>query len=231
LPRRWPPTESGATAFTVCPTSTSPATLPEILGTGAAEGRVIVAHLGGGASLCAMQARKSVATTMGFTALDGLPMGCRCGALDPGVILYLIQEKGMSAAEVSNSCTTNPVCWASPAISDDMRTLLASDQASAKEAVELFVYRIGREIGSLVAALGGIDALVFTAGIGEHAPQIRQRVCETAAWLGLDLDTAANLAGAPCITRSGSRVSAWMIPTDEDLMIARHTWDALAQQS
>jgi acetate kinase len=204
-------------------------TLPEILGTDAADGRVIVAHLGGGASLCAMQGRKSVATTMSFTALDGLPMGCRCGNLDPGVILYLIQEKGMSAAEVTQLLYHDSGLLGVSGISDDMRTLLASDQLSAKEAVALFVYRIGREIGSLAAALGGVDALVFTAGIGEHAPEIRRRVCQGAAWLGLDVDDAANHAGGPRVTRPGSRVSAWMIPTDEDLMIARHTWDLLAQ--
>jgi len=201
--------------------------LPDILGSAAADGRVVVAHLGSGASLCAIHQRKSVATTMGFTALDGLAMSRRCGNLDPGVILYLMQEKGMTAAEVTNLLYNESGLFGVSGISDDMRTLLASDDPSAKEAVALFVYRIGRELGSMDAALGGIDALVFTAGIGEHAAEIRRRVCEDAAWLGVDLDQSPNLAGGAQITRTGSRTSAWVIPTDEDLMIALHTWTLL----
>jgi acetate kinase len=201
--------------------------LPDILGPATADGRVVVAHLGSGASLCAIHQRKSVATTMGFTALDGLPMSRRCGNLDPGVILYLMQEKGMTAAEVSNLLYNESGLFGVSGISDDMRTLLASNNPSAKEAVALFVYRIGRELGSMVAALGGIDALVFTAGIGEHAAKIRRRICEDAAWLGVDLDQSANLAGGALITRTGSRSSAWVIPTDEDLMIGRHAWTLL----
>jgi acetate kinase len=201
--------------------------LPDILGPAAADGRVVVAHLGSGASLCAIHQRKSVATTMGFTALDVLPMSRRCGNLDPGVILYLMQEKGMTAAEVSNLLYNESGLFGVSGISDDMRTLLASDDPSAKESVALFVYRIGRELGSMAAALGGIDALVFTAGIGEHAAEIRRRVCEDAAWLGMDLDQSANVAGGAMITRPGSRTSAWVIPTDEDLMIARHAWTLL----
>ncbi len=201
--------------------------LPDILGAVADDGRVVVAHLGSGASLCAIHQRKSVATTMGFTALDGLMMSRRCGNLDPGVVLYLMQEKGMTATEVSNLLYNEFGLFGVSGISDDMRTLLASNNPAAKEAVALFVYRIGRELGSMVAALGGIDALVFTAGIGEHAGEIRRRVCEDAAWLGVDLDQSANLAGGAMITRAGSRTSAWMIPTDEDLMIARHTWTLL----
>jgi acetate kinase len=201
--------------------------LPDILGSGAAEGRVVVAHLGSGASLCAIRSRRSVATTMGFTALDGLPMSRRCGNIDPGVILYLMQEKGMTAAEVSTLLYNESGLFGVSGISDDMRTLLASDDPSAKQAVDLFVYRIGRELGSMAAALGGIDALVFTAGIGEHAAEIRRRVCEDAAWLGVDLDQSANAAGGAMITRPGSRTSAWAIPTDEDLMIALHTWTLL----
>jgi acetate kinase len=171
-----------------------------------------------------MHRRKSVATTMSFTALDGLPMGSRCGNLDPGVVLYLIQEKGMTAQAVSNLLYHSSGLLGVSGVSDDMRILLASDDPHAANAVDLFVYRIGRELGSLAAALGGLDALVFTAGIGEHAPEIRRRVCEQAAWLGVHVDEAANAAGAPRITISGSKASAWMIPTDEDLMIGRHTW-------
>jgi len=200
--------------------------LPDILGP-AADGRVVVAHLGSGASLCAMRERKSVATTMGFTALDGLPMSRRCGNLDPGVVLYLMQEKGMTAAEVSDLLYNESGLFGVSGVSDDMRVLLASENSSAKEAVALFVYRIGRELGSMAAALGGIDALVFTAGIGEHAAEIRRRVCDGATWLGVELDQSVNLSGGASITRTGSRTSAWVIPTDEDLMIARHVWALL----
>ncbi len=161
---------------------------------------MVVAHLGSGASMCAMHRRKSVATTMGFTALDGLPMGRRCGTLDPGVVLYLMQEKGMTAQEVSDLLYHASGLLGVSGLSDDMRTLLASSDPHAKEAVELFVYRIGRELGSLAAALGGLDALVFTAGIGEHAAEIRRRVCEQAAWFGFEIDEAANAAGGPRIT-------------------------------
>ena len=161
---------------------------------------------------------------MGFTALDGLPMSRRCGDLDPGVVLYLMQEKGMSADAVSELLYQSSGLLGVSGVSDDMKALLASDQPHAAEAVSLFVYRIGRELGSLVAALGGLDALVFTAGIGEHAPEIRRRVCRDASWLGLELDEAANVAGGPRITTAASTTSAWVIPTDEDLMIARHTW-------
>jgi acetate kinase len=203
--------------------------LPDILGPAAADGRVVVAHLGSGASMCAIHKCKSVATTMSFTALDGLPMSRRCGNLDPGVVLYLMQEKNMTAAEVSDLLYNESGLFGVSRISDDMRTLLASDNPSAKEAVAMFVYRIGRELGSLAAALGGIDALVFTAGIGEHAAEIRRRVCIDAAWLGVDLDQSANLAGGALITRTGCRTSAWVIPTDEDLMIARHAWTLLSE--
>ncbi len=201
--------------------------LPEVLGPQVAGGRIVVAHLGSGASLCAMHARGSVATTMGFSVLDGLPMSRRCGNLDPGVVLYLMQEKGMTAAEVSDLLYNSSGLYGVSGISDDMRTLLASDDPAAKEAIALFVYRIGRELGSMAAALGGLDALVFTAGIGERAAEVRRGVCEQATWLGVDLDQGANLAGEAQITRIGSRASAWVIPTDEDLMIARHTWTLL----
>ncbi|MGN6581492.1 MAG: acetate/propionate family kinase [Bordetella sp.] len=202
--------------------------LPGIAGLETANARVVVAHLGSGASLCAMRDRRSVATTMGFTALDGLPMSRRCGNLDPGVVLYLMQQKGMTADEVSHLLYQESGLYGvSGGVSDDMRELLDSTHPAAREAVDLFAYRIGRELGSLAAALGGLDALVFTAGIGEHAAEIRRKVCEGAAWLGVELDDAANAADASRITRPGSRVSAWVIPTDEDLMIARHVYDML----
>ncbi|MGZ3350506.1 MAG: acetate/propionate family kinase, partial [Xanthobacteraceae bacterium] len=198
--------------------------LPEVTGEVHVPGRVVVAHLGSGASMCAIRHGKSIATTMGFTALDGLPMSRRCGDLDPGVVLYLMQEKGMSADAVSDLLYQSSGLLGVSGVSDNMKALLASDQPHAAEAVNLFVYRIGRELGSLVAALGGLDALVFTAGIGEHAPEIRRRVCRDASWLDLELDEAKNDAGGPRITTAASRTSAWVIPTDEDLMIARHTW-------
>jgi acetate kinase len=198
--------------------------LPDVLGLAAADGRVVVAHLGSGASMCAMHRRRSVATTMSFTPLDGLAMGTRCGNLDPGVILYLIQEKGMTPQAVSDLLYHSSGLLGVSGISDDMRTLLASDDPLAADAVALFIYRFSRELGSLAASLGGLDALVFTAGIGEHAPEIRRRVCEQAGWLGVELDGAANAAGAATITMPGSKTSAWVIPTNEDLMIARHTW-------
>jgi acetate kinase len=198
--------------------------LPEMLGEAGARGRVVVAHLGSGASMCAIKEGRSVATTMGFTTLDGLPMSRRCGDLDPGVVLYLMQQKGMSADAVSGLLYQSSGLLGVSGVSDDMKELLASEEPDAAEAVSLFVYRIGRELGSLVAALGGFDALVFTAGIGEHAAEIRRRVCKDASWLGLQLDEAKNTASGPQITTADSRTSAWVIPTDEDLMIARHTW-------
>lgn len=205
------------------------AALPDVAGATAASGRVVVAHLGAGASLCAMVGGSSVATTMGFTALDGLPMARRCGAIDPGVLLYLMTEKGMDAAAISHMLYFESGLLGVSGISDDMRELLASRTSNAAEAIDLFVYRIGREIGSLAAAMGGLDALVFTAGIGEHSPEIRQRVMAQAAWLGLAPDSVANQAGGPCLTRPGSAVSAWAIATDEELMIARHSCERAAR--
>ncbi len=196
--------------------------LPGIIGD-AARGRVVAAHLGNGCSMCAMRDGKSVATTMGFTAVEGLPMGTRSGALDPGVILYLLTERGMSVGDVTDVLYRRSGLLGVSGISNDMRKLLASTAREAAEAIELFVYRVNRELGSLVAALGGIDALVFTAGIGEHAAPVRARVCEQAGWLGIRLDPAANLRGAPRISSADSRVSVWVIPTNEELMIARHT--------
>ncbi len=201
--------------------------LPDILGAKEALGRVVVAHLGSGASMCAMHGLKSVATTMSFSALDGLPMARRCGNLDPGVILYLLQEKRMTAPEISDLVYQQSGLLGVSGISDDMRVLLASDQISAKEAVDLFIYRIGLELGAMAAALGGIDALVFTAGVGEHAPEIRSRICAQAVWLGAHVDDVANVSGGPRISTRNSLVSTWIIPTDEDLMIARHAWDVL----
>jgi len=189
----------------------------------AAGGRVVVAHLGNGSSLCALRNGRSVATTMGFSSLDGLPMGTRCGALDPGVILLLLDYLHMDARAIETMFYKESGLLGVSGISSDMRTLLASDDPRAAEAVDLYVYRIGRELGSLAAALGGLDALVFTAGIGENSAEIRARVCRDAAWLGVELDDSANQAGGPRISRGHSRVAAWVIPTNEELMIARHT--------
>jgi acetate kinase len=186
-------------------------------------GRLVIAHLGNGASLCAIEDGRSIATTMGFTPVDGLMMGTRTGALDPGVILYLLQHEGMDAAAVEQLIYERSGLLGVSGLSSDMRTLLASDLPAAKEAVDLFVYRIGRELGSLAAALGGLDALVFSGGIGEHAAEIRARACRDAHWLGVRLDEPANAAGGPRISLPGSPVSAWVVPTDENLMVARHT--------
>lgn len=196
--------------------------LPDYLGSGA-DGRVVVAHLGAGASMCAMRGRRSVATTMGFTALEGLPMGTRTGALDPGVILHLMSERGMSLAAVTELLYKKSGLLGISGVSSDMRDLLASEAPRAAWAIDVFVYRVARELGSLAATLGGLDALVFTGGIGEHAAPIRARVCRDAEWLGVTLDAAANARGGPRISADGSRASAWVIPTDEELMIARHT--------
>ena len=199
--------------------------LPDFIGAEAAQGRIIIAHLGAGASMCAVKNGQSVATTMGFTALDGLPMGRRCGTLDPGIILYLAQQQGLSLEAISTMLYHSSGLYGVSGISDDMRTLLASSSPQAAEAIALFTYRCAREIGSLAAALGGVDALIFTAGIGEHAAEIRRQICELSAWLGVVLDAGANEAGGPRISRTGSKITAWAIPTDEDLMIARHVFE------
>ncbi|GGF43719.1 acetate kinase [Aliidongia dinghuensis] len=196
--------------------------LPEVA-PAAARGRVVVAHLGNGASMCAIENGLSRASTMGFTAVDGLPMGTRTGALDPGVLLYLMQQEGMSAAAVQTLIYEQSGLLGVSGLSSDMRTLLASDLPAAREAIDLFVYRIGRELGSLAAALGGLDALVFTGGIGENAAPIRARVCRDARWLGVRLDEATNARNGPCISEPGSAVPVWVVPTNENLMIARHT--------
>ena len=195
----------------------------------AATGKTIVLHLGNGSSMCALAAGRSVASTMGFTAVDGLPMGTRCGDLDPGVILYLMDERRMSVRAVERLIYSESGLLGVSGISSDMRTLLQSADPRARLAIDLYVYRIRRELGSLAAALGGLDALVFTAGIGENAAAIRERVCRDAGWLGLTLDAAANAKGAPRISAPESRVSAWVIPTNEELMIARHTQRVLAK--
>jgi acetate kinase len=212
-----------------------------------ARGRLVVAHLGNGASMCAIHDGRSIASTMGLTPLDGLVMGTRSGALDPGVVLYLMQHERMSAPAIQELLYLRSGLLGVSGVSNDMRALLASEVPAAREAIDLFVYRIGRELGSLVAALGGLDALVFTGGIGEHAPQIRARVCQDAGWTGIRLDERANAAGGPRISSapsaSGASASgaaatgaaatgaaaptAWVIPTDENLMVARHTRVAL----
>jgi len=189
----------------------------------AVSGRVVIAHLGNGASMCALRACKSVATTMGFTAADGLPMGTRCGSVDPGVLVYLMDDLKLDARAIEKLIYQQSGLLGVSGISSDMRTLLDSPQPRAQFAVDLFVYRVGRELGSLAAAIGGIDALVFTGGIGENAAVIRERVCRNAKWLGLELDATANSIGGPRISTESSSVSVWTIPTNEELMIARHT--------
>jgi acetate kinase len=188
-----------------------------------ANGRVIVAHLGNGASLCAMHAGRSVDTTMSLTALDGLLMGTRPGALDPGAVTYLMRERTMSAIEIEDLLYHRSGLLGVSGIASDMRTLLASNDPHAREAIELFVFRAAREIGALTASLGGLDGLVFTAGIGEHAPEIRSRICARCAWLGITFDEHANGAGQMRITAEASRVRAYVIPTDEERMLAEHT--------
>ncbi len=192
-----------------------------------AKARVIVAHLGSGASLCALKNRRSLESSMGFTALDGLCMGTRPGAIDPGVILYLFQNLGLTAKEVETMLYKRSGLLAISGISNDMRDLLGRSEPEARLAVDYFVYRAAKEIGAFAAVLGGVDALVFTAGIGENSPEIRRRICEASSWLGVDLDAQANTSGKSRISTEQSRVSAWVVPTNEELMIARHTWSLL----
>ncbi|MDX0488613.1 acetate/propionate family kinase [Sinorhizobium medicae] len=189
----------------------------------AAKGRVVVAHLGSGASMCGLRDGRSIESTMGFTALDGLPMGTRPGQLDPGVVLYLILQKGMKAQAVSDLLYHDAGLKGLSGLSNDMRDLLASDDPHAALSVAHFVYRCVLNGGMLAAALGGIDAFVFTAGVGENSPPIRARIVEGLAWLGAELDPAANEAGAALISTATSRVAVHVLPTDEELMIARHT--------
>jgi len=195
-----------------------PAVAPNI-----ADGRVVLAHLGNGASLCAMQARRSVETTMSFSALDGLPMGTRVGDLDPAVVLYLIAERGMSARDVSTLLYTRSGLLGLSGVSSDVRDLLASPEPRARFALEYFTYRIAREIGALAGILGGLDGLVFTAGIGQHAAPVRAGVCARLVWVGVSLDEAANRAHAQRISVPDSRVGVYVIATDEEAVIARHT--------
>jgi len=192
-----------------------------------AEGRVIVAHLGSGASLCALKNGKSVDSTLGFTALDGLCMGTRPGSIDPGVVLHLFKGLNLSAKEVETLLYKKSGLIGISGISNDMRDLLGRTEPEARLAVDYFVYRAAKEIGALTAVLGGIDGLVFTAGIGENSTEIRRRICEASAWLGIELDASANDKRGPQISTSRSKVSAWVIPTNEELMIARHTGSLL----
>jgi len=202
--------------------------LPAVLGP-VADGRIVVAHLGNGASLCALQGRRSVASSMGFTALDGLMMGTRCGSLDPGVVLYLMAEHGMSVDEVEEVLYRQSGLLGVSGISSDMRTLEASPHPDAAAAIDLYVNRIARELGGLAAALGGLDAIIFTGGIGEHSATIRRRVCQDAAWLGVELDEASNLSSGPRVSTPTSRTSAWVIQTNEELMLAKHAQRLLGQ--
>lgn len=201
---------------------TLPEVAPEI-----ARGRVVVAHLGSGASLCALKDGKSIDNTLGFTALDGLCMGTRPGALDPGVVLYLFQSLGLSPKEVEATLYKKSGLLGISGISNDMRDLLTANEPGARLAVDYFVYRATKEIGALVAVLGGIDGLVFTAGIGENSAEIRRRICESSAWLGLELDAKANSNQGPRISTPQSKVSTWVIPTNEEIMIARQTGSLL----
>ncbi len=190
--------------------------------TAKAEGRVIVAHLGNGSSMCGLIERKSIASTMGFTAIDGLMMGTRTGAIDPGVLLYLMDNKGMDSKALTRLLYKESGLLGVSGISQDMRTLLASDQPEADEAVDLYCFRIVREIGSLAAAIGGLDAIVFTGGIGEHAAEVRHRVCAQLEWLGADLDIAANNQDRLRISTADSRIDLLVLPTNEEWMIAQH---------
>jgi acetate kinase len=192
-----------------------------------ARGRVIVAHLGNGASLCALKAGRSVATTMGFTAVDGLLMGTRCGALDPGLILYLIDSHGMDARAIEDLVYKKSGLLGVSGVSADMRQLRGSSDPAAAEAIRLFVYRVAREIGSMAAALEGVDGLVFTGGIGEHDKASRTEIAAACRWLGLELDPDANARGEGRVSTPDSRVTAWVVPTNEELMIARHTRAAM----
>jgi len=189
----------------------------------AAEGRTVVLHLGSGASACALEACKSVATSMGFSALGGLPMGTRSGDLDPGVLLYLVQQLKMDAKSIESLLYRESGLLGVSGLSSDMRTLLASSDPKACLAVNVFVDAVNRQIGAMAATMGGLDALVFTAGIGENAASVRERVCRDARWLGVELDPAANSRHELRISGPSSRVSVWAIPTNEELMIARHT--------
>ena len=194
-----------------------------------AKARVIIAHLGNGASLCAIKDGQSVASTMGFTAVDGLVMGTRCGALDPGVLVFLMRQYGLGAGELEDLIYRKSGLLGVSGLSSDMRTLRSSSEQAAKEAIELFVYRIVREVGSLAAALGGLDALVFTGGIGENDAATRAEVAGGCSWLGVTLDPTANSSGETRISTRESRVATFVIPTNEELEIAKRTWELSAE--
>lgn len=196
---------------------------------GLAAGRVIVAHLGNGASLCAMASGRSVDTTMGFTALDGLVMGTRCGAIDPGVVLHLQTQVGMTAHQVESLLYKQSGLLGVSELSSDMRALSASDRPEAQEAIELFCWRAAREMGALAATLGGVDGVVFTAGIGENHADVRARICRRLEWLGARLCETANARGEPVISLPDSKIKLWVIPTDEERMIAIHTLSLLQE--
>jgi acetate kinase len=196
-----------------------------------ANGRVIVAHLGSGASLCALQAGKSVDSTMGFSPLDGIPMGTRPGAIDPGVLLHLVDQRAMTPAALEQLLYKESGLLGLSGVSNDMRLLLASPAPRARLAIDYFVYYVAKAIGALTAALGGLDALVFTAGIGENSPEIRARIVLACAWLGITLDVDANQRGGACISGEGSAVAAWVVPTNEELMIARHAHALVTAES
>ncbi len=203
------------------------AVLPDYLGDAAA-GRVVVAHLGNGASLCALQQGRSVETSMGFTPLDGIPMASRCGALDPGVLLYLLREEGMSTAQLDDLLHHRAGLLGVSGLSGDVRTLLASNDPHPAASLELFANSTAQAIASHAVTLEGLDALVFTAGIGEHAAPVRAAICRHLGWLGLTLDAAANARHGPRISQADSRISAWVIPTDEEKVIAQHAWTLAA---
>ncbi len=194
-----------------------------------AKGRVIIAHLGSGASMCALADGKSIESTMGFTALDGLPMGTRCGQIDPGVLLYLISEKGFTPAAVEDLLYRESGLKGLSGISNDMRELEASKAPGAALAIDYFIYRIGLYVGMLAGALGGLDAFVFTAGVGENSATVRAGVAEKLAWLGAAFDADANGASKALISQPHSKLKLYVVPTDEELMIARHTVALLAK--
>ncbi|MGY4425532.1 acetate kinase [Bradyrhizobium sp. JR6.1] len=187
-----------------------------------ADKRVVVAHLGNGASLCALRKGDSVDTTMGLTPLDGLVMGTRCGTIDPGVLLYLMQEEKMSVDDVQHLLYERSGLLGVSGVSADMRALLASHDPAAREAVDLFTFRVAAEVAVMANTLAGLDGLVFTGGIGEHAPEIRQRICDRLSWLGVSIDAAANAQGAQRIAAKGNPVDVLVIPTNEEVSIARH---------
>ncbi|QLH42420.1 MAG: acetate/propionate family kinase [Coxiellaceae bacterium] len=201
--------------------------LPNYLGKHVANSRIIIAHLGYGASLCAIRERKSVATTMGFSVLEGLPMGTRCGTIDPGVLLYLLTNENMSVKQLSELLYEHSGLLGLSSISGDIQVLLENKDRKAKLAIDYFVYHINREIGALTATLNGLDGLIFTAGIGENSPDIRAKICDLASWLGIRLNPVANNKNESCISSSESAIPVWVIPTNEESIIAQHTFNIM----